>query len=236
MNGESSLGPNFASVDDEKAADSVSESSVHEKIDMRSINEKQTTSVASCELEYLKKKRNKLRLFDPAGVYDFRHVEISYTHSLCHVLSLCCSLFIFYGSAILTALLAKTEILGLGEVSDLPFLDKIGLTFVILYPLIKISQILTTKVSEFNKRYQLAMCANAFNLLNLNGIKFVTLLLAIELIILVAGYGELSVNLALAELSNGFMADTLSALTWVISVIIAVKAFKYCGKGKEEQK
>ena len=44
MNGESSLGPNFASVDDEKAADSVSESSVHEKIDMRSINEKQNLS------------------------------------------------------------------------------------------------------------------------------------------------------------------------------------------------
>lgn len=233
MNGESSFEPNFVLVDEENETDSP-ESDVFEQTNELSVESEDGLPVTSNELEYIKKKRKKLRLFDPAGVYDFRHVEIGYMHSLWHVLTLCCSLVLFYGLYLLNITEAKVVITGLGEVSDLSVLDMIGLTFITIYPLIKIRQILTTKASDYNKRYQLSMSANAFNFIALNIIKLLIFLSALDLAIITVTYGELPVSVALEKLSNGVVFDSFSIVLWVISMIIIVKAFKYCGKGKEE--
>ena len=213
MNGEPSLEPNFVLVDEDKATES-SESEVCEQANAHTVESEDDLAVASNELEYIKKKRKQLRLFDPAGVYDFRHVEIGYMHSLWHVLSLCCSLFIFYGMYLLNVAVAKVAIAGLGEVSDLSVLDMLGLTFVIIYPLIKIRKILTSKVSDYNKRYQLSMLANAFNYIALNYFRLLLVFAAIDLAILTIDYGELSVNVAMEQLSNGVMFDSFSIVLW----------------------
>ncbi|ATC99575.1 hypothetical protein [Pseudoalteromonas spongiae] len=233
MNGESSFEPNFVLVDEEKAID-PSESDVCEQANTLSVDSENGLPITSNELEYIKKKRKQLRLFDPAGVYDFRHVEISYLHSFWHVLSICCSLIIFYGLSILNISETKVVITGLGEVSDLSVLDIIGLTFVTVYPLIKLKQVLSSKVSEFNKRYQLALFANAFNLINLNYLKLLILFFAIDLAVLIIDYSEIRVDSAIEKLYDGVLYDTFLIIHWFILSIVFIRAFKYCGKGKEE--
>lgn len=223
MREESSIEPNFVLVDDENT-------------DASSTSREQISPITSSELEYLKRKAKKLKLFEPAEVYEFKHIEINYLHSFWHALTFICSILLFYGLAILMVLDTKVTISGVGEVSDLTVLDILGLAITTIYPLIKIKQTLTAHVTKFNKRYQLALCANAFNRVNLNYLKLLIFISALNLHILFTQDESMELGIAIEQLFNGVLYDTLSVLWWLLSIIIVVKAFKYNGKGKEGDK
>lgn len=99
---------------------------------------------------------------------------------------------------------------------------------------IKVKSVFNVKVTQFNKRYRLALCANAFNRFVLNYLKLIVAFLVFQFLIIQVKYLDLTVGEAIELTLNGTMADTISIITWFISIIIVVKAFKYCSKGENK--
>jgi len=227
MNGESTYKPNFTAVD----AEQISESKVELKKNKK-LNENTDFAFSPSEVSLIQNKRHKLRIFDPEGIYTFKHIEIGYFQSFIHTISLLISLFLIIGFYYLVITGAQQFITGIGRVSDLNVLDKLCMAFIALYGFFKIKKIFNTKVTNFDKRYQIALCANSLNRIVLNYLKLIFFFLAIVLPIRQVQYPEKTVSAALNIFENGVFADSVSIITWFISIIIVVKAFTYCGKGE----
>ncbi|WP_085303138.1 hypothetical protein [Colwellia polaris] len=232
MNGESTYKPDFITVENEQtlASDNKVEANNNENL----TNDLQNSSadLTDSEVKLIHKQRQKLRLFDPEDVYNFRHIEIGYFQSFLHVISLCISIFSIIGFSYLIINNSQQLVKGIGMISDLNVLDKLCMSFIALYSLFKIKKTLTTKATNFDKRYRIAICANSLNLIVLNYLKLSLLFLALMLTFIQVEYTDETVSSAVYIFENGVVADSLSIITWFIFIVMVVKAFKYCGKGE----
>lgn len=232
MNGESTYKPDFITVENEQtlASDNKVEANNNENI----TNDLQNSSVVltDSEVKLIHKQRQKLRLFDPEGLYNFRHIEIGYFQSFLHVLSMCISLFLISGFFFSAIIDTQQLVKGVGKISDLNLLDKLCMSFIALYGLLNIKKALTTKVTNFDKRYRIAMCANSLSCIIFNYLKLKIFFMVVTLVIIKLKYPDKTVSSAVYIFENGVVADSLSIITWFIFIVIVVKAFKYCGKGK----
>ncbi|MGK2233876.1 MAG: hypothetical protein ACI92O_003086 [Colwellia sp.] len=86
MNGESTYQQNFTVVDEE-----ISNSNAETENNKQPTENAKTLQadfvLAPSEISLIQKKRHKLRIFDPKGIYTFKHIEISYFQSFLHTLS-----------------------------------------------------------------------------------------------------------------------------------------------------
>ena len=229
MNGESTYKPNFTVIDDEPTSEPKPK-----KENNKTSNDNADFAFSSSEENLIKKKRHKLRMFDPEGIYTFRHIEIGYFHSFLHAISALISLFLIIGFYYLVIADTQQVVTGIGDVSDMNVLDKLSMSFIAIYGLLKIKKTLTTKVTKFDIRYRIALCANSLNRIIFNYLKLTFICSTIILTIMQVDYPNKTVSAAFSIFENGVLADTLSILTWSISIIIVVKAFKYCGKGENK--
>ncbi|MGK2231610.1 MAG: hypothetical protein ACI92O_000768 [Colwellia sp.] len=142
------------------------------------------------------------------------------------------SLFLIIGFYYLVITDTQQLVPGLGRVSDINVLDKLCMSFIALYGLLKIKITFSTKASNFDKRYRIALCANSLNRIALNYLKLSFFSSAIIFTIIQVEFLEISVSDAINIFANGVIADSLSIITWFISIVIVVKALKYCGKGE----
>ena len=229
MHGESTYKPNFTVVDDEPTSEPKPK-----KENNKTSNDKADFAFSSSEENLINKKRHKLRIFDPEGIYTFRHIEIGYFQSFLHAISALISLFLIIGFYYLVIADTKQVVTGIGDVSDINVLDKLAMSFIAIYGLLKIKKTLTIKVTKFDIRYRVALCANSLNRIIFNYLKLTFICSTIILTIMQVDYPDKTVSAALRIFENGVLADTLSIITWLISIIIVVKAFKYCGKGENK--
>lgn len=227
MNGESTYKPNFTVVDDEPTSEPNPK-----KENNKTSNDNADFAFSSSEESLIKKKRHKLRIFDPEGIYTFRHIEIGYFHSFLHVISLLIALFLIMVFYYLVITDTQKVVTGIGDVSDINVLDKLCLSFITIYGFVKIKKTLITKVTVFDIRYRIALCANSLSRIVFNSLKLIFICLTIILMIMKVYFPDKTVSAAFSIFENGVLADTLSIITWFISIIIVVKAFKYCGKGE----
>jgi len=232
MNGESTYKPNYTMVDDEQIAKPNIETETNNQTKKTAVPLKPKIELVPNEIELISSKRHKLRLFDPKGIYTFRHIEVSYYQSFLHVLSMCVSLFLIVSFYRLIITDSHQFVSGIGDVNDLNVLDKLSLWFIALYSFIKVKKAIFIKVAKFHIRYRLALCANAFNLIILNHLKLLIVLLALNLFMIQGYHPEKSVNVALDLIENGVMTDTISIFIWFLSIMIVINALKYCGKGE----
>ena len=229
MNGESTYKPNFTVVDDEPTSEPKP------KIENnKTSNDNADFAFSSSEENLINKKRHKLRIFDPEGIYIFRHIEIGYFHSFMHVISLLIALFLIIGFYYIVITDTQKVVTGIGGVSDINVLDKLCMSFIAFYGLLKIKKTLTTKVAKFDIRYRIALCANSLNRIIFNYLKLIFICSTIILTVMQAHSPDKTVSAAFSIFENGVLADTLSIITWFISIVIVVKSFKYCGKGENK--
>tara|TARA_R110001599_G_scaffold82854_2_gene222840 strand:- start:32489 stop:33193 length:705 start_codon:yes stop_codon:yes gene_type:complete len=232
MNGESTYKPNFNVVDDEPIQDPIIEPVNNKQLNENTKISESDLVLNTSEVSLIQKKRHKLRIFDPEGIYTFKHVEIGYFQSFLHAITMFTSLFLIVSFYRLIITDTQKLVYGLGYISDLNVLDKLCMTFIALYGLLKIKKTFTTKVTNFDKRYRLALCANALNSIVLNYLKLSFIFIAMALSIIEVEYPEITLSAAFNILENGLISDSLSIMTWFISIVLVVKAFKYCGKGE----
>jgi|GEM_PF-1719395 len=231
MDGEFTYKPNFTVVDHKSSK--FKPESKNNKQSKDNANTLEHSSVLDPnEVGFIQKKRHKIRIFDPEGIYTFRHIEISYFQSFLHTLSMLISLFLIISFYYFVITDTQKFVTDLGRVSDINTLDKLCMFFIALYSLLKIKKTITTKVTNFNKRYCIAICANSLNTIVLNYLKLIFFFLVIILTIIQREYPEKTVSFAFNLFENGVLADTLSIITWFITIMIVIKAFKYCGKGE----
>ncbi len=232
MNGDPSNIPDFTIVDDEQISEAKVESENNKKSN-ENIGTLETDFVFNpSEVSLIQKKRHKLRVFDPKGIYTFKHIEIGYFQSFLHILSMCISLFLIIAFYYLVVTETQQFVTGLGKVSDLNVLDKLCMSFITFYVFFKIKKTFTTKTTNFDTRYRIALCANSLNRIVLNYLKLTFFFFAIIFMIILVEYPDKTVSSASDLFENGEVADSLSIITWFIFIVIVIKAFKYCGKGE----
>lgn len=227
MNGESTFKPNFT-VDDVP----TSESNLGKEYN-KATSESTDFAISPSEEDLIKKKRHKLRLNDPEGVYTFRHIEIGYFHSFIHVISLLIALFLIISFYLLVIEDTQQIVTGVGYVSDINLLDKLSMSFIAVYGFLKIKSTLFTKMSKFDIRYRIALCVNALNRIIVNYLKLIFIYSTIALTSIQVYSPNQAVSDAFRVFENGVLADTISIIIWFISITIVIKAFKYCGKGED---
>ncbi len=103
-------------------------------------NDNADFAFSSSEENLIKKKRHKLRIFDPEGIYTFRHIEIRYFHSFLHTISALISSFLLIGFYYLVIADTQQVVTGIGDVSDINVLDKLCMSFIAIYGLLKIKK------------------------------------------------------------------------------------------------
>jgi len=234
MNGETTYKPNYTVVDDGQIAKPNIETETNNQTKKAAVPLKSKIEFAPSEIELISSKRHKLRLFDPKGIYTFRHIEVSYYQSFLHVLSMCISLFLivsFY-RAIITG--SHQFVSGMGDVNSLNTLDMLFIGFIALYGFIKVKRAIFIRVAKFHIRYKLALLANAFNLIILNHVKLLIILLAFSLLMILGNYPEKLFKMNFDLIESGVMSDTQFILMCFFSNMIVIQALKYCGKGEAE--
>jgi len=232
MNGESTYKPNFTVVDDIELPEPNLEEKSNSQTKETTLPLEDNADLNPNEINLIYGERHKMRLFDPKGIYTFRHIKISNFQSFLHTLSICISLLLIVNFYRLLITGSHQFVSGLGKVNNLNLLDKLSMTFIAIYGFIKIKKVVSIKVTKFYTRYRLALCANAINFIVLNYFKLSILFLALQLLIIRVKYPNKRVDIAFDLIQNGVMADTLSIITWFISIIIVIKAFKYCSVGE----
>ena len=135
MNGESTYKPNFTVIDDEPTSEPKPK-----KENNKTSNDNADFAFSSSEENLINKKRHKLRIFDPEGIYTFRHIEIGYFHSFLHAISALISLFLIIGFYYLVIAETQQIVTGIGDVSDINVLDKLCMSFIAIYGLLKIKK------------------------------------------------------------------------------------------------
>ena len=98
MNGESTYQPNFVINEDDKVPVEKKEFEHREETLLAAVTAKgdAQTELIKREVQFIEGQRKKLRLFDPQGVYFYRHITISYFQSAFHIISLLISCYLIY--------------------------------------------------------------------------------------------------------------------------------------------
>lgn len=232
MNGESTYEPNFVIHEEDKTTTEQREyeDNLKPTTQATAVKGEVSNKLINREVEFIEAQRNKLRLFDPKGVYFYRHIAISYFQSGLHAISLLVSCYLIYLFMLEIGAANKAFVDGIGWVSDKTLLEKlanvicIGLFFTQLRGLFKL------KKSDGGNRYKLAMLANAINLIVINHLKVLILLVVTVMLYAFSLSDVLSPNMILETLSNGVLSDVSDALLSLITIIIFVRALRFCKK------
>jgi hypothetical protein len=232
MNGNSDADPNFVIINDSKELESVS---TIDEMEQRVKHSKETIgdqNFNKTEIELIEKQRHKLRLFDPQGIYNFRHIEISYGQSFVQICSLFVSLLCiaFCTYTVLMMTFPDQIVLGLGHVNDLNVLDKLCLYFLLIFTLLKVKKLIETKAGKYSIRYKIALCANSFNRVLLDTLKLTILIYFIVFIYSSINTPDISMAEFIEFYFYGVVGDTISFIEWFFTIIIVVRALKPIGK------
>lgn len=191
-----------------------------------------TTELPPREQEYIQKLRNKIRIFDPASLYKYRHVKLSAWSSFFQLITL------FVSAALLLLInyytiseFSSVIIEGVGEVSESTIIDK----FSIYLPLFIICVSFLSLRKNLKKmpipRYWLAMFSNSLNRALLNNIKLLSypFILGIGSLITLEHY-NVDAESSMPSIFNGIIYDITLAILSVLSVLIYYRAFRFCFK------
>ncbi|WP_017221306.1 hypothetical protein [Moritella dasanensis] len=181
------------------------------------------------EIDFLNRHRQKIRLFDPKGVYEFRHIQQTWLHSLLQVVTMLISLACMVGIYYWGYQSSKEIIVGVGEVSDLTWVNvfevvmSVGIIFVAIRKLGKQAK------QHPQKRYRIAMIANAFNRMLFNNLRLM-LIVFVPLIIVAMIVDPTLQSINFERFEEGATADLLGAVYTLFIVFICFRAFRFCGK------
>lgn len=181
------------------------------------------------EIEFLRRHRNKTRLCDPKGVYEFRHIQQTWLQSLIQLMTLLISMACIVGLYYLYYLESKQIMVGVGEVSELTWIDAFEVVMIIGIIFMAIKNIAKQSQLHPQKRYCLAMFANCFNRMWLN-----TFCLHLSVLVLILSISAIqdptlqSVNIEMFE--EGSAADLANAVYSLVLITICFRAFRFCGK------
>lgn len=192
--------------------------------------ELKTFKLSDLESKFILKARKKIRLFDPEGIYQFKGSAIPYYQSFLHLISLLVSLYLiaYYFAVIVFSELEHLD--GVGNTSDLTAIDKLFMIILAALTVFKLKKLISVKVTHYDFRYKLALAANGFNRIVINIVKFSIYFLALALFIIGLDHPNETILGAFDRLGNGVTADSLTFFSWIVTLLIFIKAFKRFGK------
>lgn len=234
MNSESTYQPNFVINEEEKTSTENKEFEESLKsIPPESIEIKELVSnkLIEREIEFIETQRSKLRLFDPQGIYFYRHISINYFQSVFHMISLFLSLGLIMILIIIGFSLSKGGVQGVGLVSNVTVIDKITYSLALFIIIIKLRGLFTIRGGEALNRYKLAMFANSINLVLLNLVKMFSFLLTLAVLAVLPFEGTPQKNVVVELLSNGIISDVINVFLCIIFIVIIIRTFRFCNKG-----
>jgi len=181
------------------------------------------------EIEFLNRHRGKLRLCDPKGVYEFRHIQQTWLQSSLQLVTMLVSIACMVSLYYLYYQGSKEIMAGIGEVSNLIWVDAFEMFMIVGIIVMTIKRLGKQAKQHPQKRYRLAMLANSFNRMWFNYFR----LLLVVLILLIAAniikYPEVAlINFDYFE--EGAVADLANAIFTLIVIFICFRAFRFCGK------
>lgn len=236
MNGESTYQPNFV-INEE---DNTSSEQKEFEESLKSIppttvaKGEASNKLIDREVEFIEAQRRKLRLFDPKGVYFYRHNTVSYFQSAFHLISLLVSCYLIYLLLVETSSLNKEFVEGIGWVSNTTLIGNFADFVVLVVLFIQLRSLYKHQGLIALKRYKLAMLANSINSVVINHLKLITLLLILMMLYFLSLGSLVQADAAFEKLSNGVIADVLEILLLIISIFIIVRAFRFCNRGLAE--
>lgn len=175
------------------------------------------------DLKFIKAHRSKLRLFNPGGVYYFRHIIPKPFQTLMHILTLFISVAGLIGINYFIVDQATTEVPSIGFVSDLTLMDYISFIFKALIIIYAVNQIF----KHFDDlQYIIAQLANSFNLLIL--IHTVLFILALS----VLGISIFNLEHYNSMEDHSSISKKEEIFRFFVEVLIYKYAFLYCSKEK----
>jgi len=236
MNGESTYKPNFVINEEDKTSTEQKEfeDSLKSTPPITVVKDEVSNKLINREVEFIEGQRSKLRLFDPKGIYFYRHITISYFQSAFHIFSLLVSCYLILHLILFGYSENQTLVKGIGWVSNITTIEKAINFFILILFLYQLRGLFKLKGLNGLKRYKLAMLANSINVTVINLFKVSLLLFALLMVILITLDPNEKINIILSKLSNGVNADVMDAFLSLVGVVIIVRAFRFCSKGVEE--
>lgn len=236
MNGESTYEPNFVINEEDTTSTEQKEfqDSLKSIPPTTAVKDEASFKIIDREVEFIEGQRKKLRLFDPKGVYFYRHVTISYFQSVIHIISLLVSCFLIYLLLLEDSSASKEFVKGIGWVSNVTLIEKMRDITILVMLFIQLRGLYKLKGSTGLKRYKLSMLSNAVNSIVFNLLKLIILFL-ILMAIYVSSLGSLvQADAIFQQLSNSVAADVFSASFYIITIVIVGRAFRFCKRGLAE--
>lgn len=181
------------------------------------------------EIEFLNRHRNKTRLCDPKGVYEFRHIQQTWAQSLLQLITMLISLVCMLGLSYWAYQESKEVIVGVGEVSSLTWINVFEVVMTVGIIFIAIKKLGKQAKQHPQNRYRLAMMANAFNRMLFNNLRLM-LIVFIPLIIITMIVDPTLQSIDLERFEEGAAADLIDAMYSLVSIVICFRAFRFCGK------
>lgn len=229
MNGESAYQPDFVVVKEPT-----------EELQQEEVPLKQSpieapittvkTELLNREIDFVHKQRKKLRLFDPKGVYFYRHMPISYLHSFFHLVSLVVSCLIIHLLWQESINVNEEVIKGIGEVSNITVLDWVFYILSLIVIIRQLNVLYQLKGNNINKRYKLSMLSNAVGRVVLDHTKIFIISLTFIGVLLLFNEPFIEPEVFSEMFSNGVFADIFYVAISLLSLIILIRAFRFCGK------
>jgi hypothetical protein len=236
MNGESTYQPNF--VIDEEDKTSTEEKEFQDSLKSipptTAVKDEASFKIIDREVEFIEGQRNKLRLFDPKGVYFYRHITISYLQSFFHIISLLVSCYLIYLVYLEGSALSREFVKGIGWVSNVTLMATMADIVILVVLFIQLRGLFKHQGLAAVRRYKLAMLSNSINSVVINHLKLLVLFLILIMLYFFSLGSLVQADSALEKLSNGVISDVLEILLLIISIFIIVRAFRFCNRGLAE--
>jgi hypothetical protein len=232
MNGESTYEPNFVINEEDKASTEQKEfeESLKSIPPTTALKDEASIKLIDREVEFIEGQRSKLRLFDPKGVYFYRHNTISYFQSAFHIISLLVSCYLIYLLLLETSSLSKEFVQGIGWVSNITLIERMADITILVVLFVQFRGLFKHQGLSALRRYKLAMLANAINNVVINHLKLIVLFLILMMLYFFSIGSLVEADAVFEKLSNGVIADVYEALLIIISIAIIVRAFRFCNK------
>lgn len=181
------------------------------------------------EIDFLNRHRRKIRLCDPKGVYEFRHIQQTWFQSLLQVVTMLISLACMVGIYYWGYQESKEMMVGVGEVSNLTWINVIEVVMTVGIIFIAIRKLGKQAKQHPQKRYRIAMIANAFNRMLFNNLRLM-LIVFVPLIIVVMTVDPALQSINFERFEEGVAADLIDAMYSLVSIFICFRSFRFCGK------
>jgi hypothetical protein len=236
MNGESTYQPNFVIGEEDKASTEQKEfeESLKSIPPTISVKDEASNKLINREVEFIEGQRSKLRLFDPKGVYFYRHVTISYFQSAFHIISLLVSCYLIYLLFAEGSALSREFVKGIGWVSNVTLMATMADIVVLVVLFIQLRGLFKHQGLAAVRRYKLAMLSNSINSVVINHLKLIVLFLILMMLYSFSLGSLVQADSAFEKLSNGVISDVFEVLLLIISIFIIVRAFRFCNRRLSE--